>query len=296
MSYSLMGAQRGDIMFIPQTLHDFIDNPMGKGSTVIMNRLQVRSYLDAKYDMLIKKFGDFKYTIYTDGSSYYFHFIIPSESKRRNTYDVVVKFMNSPFPDEDFSGAKSVKDYYIQLFSNCPSFTFTYAYVYKEYDRGISILYNKFRDENLNNSPVTRNPGEIISYEKSTYYACKFLIHHKSILDKSHLKTFAINDMKRLIQAVRTTDTVMKEIEKENNRLRNGEGNKGYVNIRKKTIKGSVYDTKTNKTAGVDKNSAAKDALKRERKSNTHVVQPKSKVSGTIKPKPKINGSKTGRK
>ena len=46
----------------------------------------------------------------------------------------------------------------------------------------------------------------------------------------------------------------------------------------------------------IELGESLEDALKRERKSNTHVVQPKSKVSGTIKPKPKINGSKTGRK
>lgn len=273
-------------MFIPQDLADFVDNPMGRGSTVIMNRMQVRSYLNARYNTLISKFGDFKYTIYTDGNdSYFFHFIIPSESQRRNNYDVVIQFINSPFNDEDFSGANNIRNYYIKLFSNCPSFTYTYAYVYKEYDRGIPMLYDKFRDETLSSNPITRNPGEIISYEKSTYYACKFLLEHKMVLNKSHLSKFASTDIQKMVKNIRTTDTIMKEIDKENNRLKREKGNKGFVKLRKKTIKGSVYDTKVNKSAGVDKNTPAKNRIKQDRKAKaqSHIITPKPKIGAKSK-------------
>lgn len=277
-------------MFIPQNIREYINNPMGRGSSVIMNRDQVRLFLDDKYERLLKKFGDFKYEIYTYGDSYFYHFIIPSESRRRNTYDVVVQFVNSEEPDEDFSGDTHLKRYHIKLFSNCPSFTYTYAYVYNEYGRMVDMLQSKYSDTTLTNPPTTRNPGEIASFEKSTYYACKFIVTHSVLMDKKYIEKHASNDIKKMLKDIRNTDDVMREINKENRRLEREGGNEGYVNIRKKTLKGSIYNTKTNKTAGVDKNSPAKRALKQERVTakQNNVIKPKKNTTHVVKPKAKI--------
>ena len=114
-------------MFKAQTLAGFLDNPMGKGSSVIMNRNQIKEFLNNRYDSLINKFGNFKCTPYVVSGSYFFHLIIPSESERRNTYDVVVEFVDLVQDETDtlHETDKSLKNYKIRLFSNCPSFTFT---------------------------------------------------------------------------------------------------------------------------------------------------------------------------
>lgn len=274
-------------MFIPQNISEFLDNPMGKGSSVIMNRAQVKEYLNQKYAMLIDKFGDFKVTVYTHNNSYYYHIIIPSESQRRNTYDVVVQFVNSDDPKEDFSNDGNLMRHHIKLFSNCPSFTYTYAYVYSEYDKMVDVLQTKFSDTVLTNPPTQRNPGEISSFEKSTYYACKFLKEHRTLLTKLYIGKNASPAIKTLVKNVRNSDTIMKEIAKEDERVKREGGNEGYVKLRKKTIKGSVMNTKPIKTAGVDKSTPAKTALKNKRKAEgtTSVVQPKKNATNVIKPK-----------
>ena len=280
-------------MFIPQNLNEFLDNPMGKGSSVIMNRDQVKLYLDEKYKLLIDKFGDFEVTIYMHNGSFYYHVIIPSESRRRNTYDIVVQFVNSDDPKEDFSNDPTLKRYHVKLFSNCPSFTFTYAYVYSEYDKMVDVLQSKYKDVILTNPPSQRNPGEISSFEKSTYYACKFLKEHKSMLIKQYINQHASKDIRKLVSVVRNSDTIMKEIDKENARLQREGGNEGYTNIRRKTIKGSVFNTKPNKTAGVDKDTAQKRAIKNQRKNTTNVIKPKKNSTNRITPKAKIKPTKS---
>jgi hypothetical protein len=272
-----------------------MDNPMGKGSSVIMNRDQIKVFLDGRYDALIKKFGDFKFNIYSYKGSYFYHFIIPSESQRRNTYDVVVQFVNSDDPTEDFSGDATLKRYHVKLFSNCPSFSFTYAYVYNEDGRMVDMLQSKYSDVMLTNPPSTRNPGEIASFEKSTYFACKFISEHRTIIDKAYIKRHSSTDIKAMREKIRNTDTVMKEIAKENKRLEREGGNEGYVKVKKKTIKGTVADKGISKAAGVDKDSSTKRAIRQERKSSgtTNVVKAKRNTTHVTKPKPKIKATKS---
>lgn len=282
-------------MYISQTLAEFLNNPMGKGSSVIVHRDQIRQYLDLKYDSLIRKFGDFEVKIYTHNDSYFYHLIIPSESQRRNTYDVVIQFVNDDSGKNNFSGDSTLKRYFIKLFSNSPSFTYTYAYVVNEYDCMVDQLQTKYPDVVLTNPPTTRNPGEILSYEKSTYYACKFLNEHRSLLDKSYIGRHSKSGIKDLIKEVRDTDKITLEIEKEKRRLEREGGNEGYVKLRKKSIKGkSVFDTRINKDAKVDKTNAEKDKIKRElHTSRKRETSKKSSTTNVIRPKPKIKAKKS---
>ena len=285
-------------MYISQNMADFLNNPMGKGSSVILNRQQVRDYLDLKYQALLDKFGDFKVKIYTHKDTFLYHVIIPSESQRRNNYDVVVQFVK---PETDNRGQninvendRNISRYHIKLFSNSPSFTYTYAYVYNDYGCMVDQLQSKYPDDVLMNAPTTRNPGEIASYEKSTYYACKYLSTHRLMLDKKFIEHHTVGNLRDLIKVVRNTDTITLEIEKEKRRLEREGGNAGYKKLRKKTIKGSVYDTKMIKTPAVDKNTGAKQALKNQRKIEAKRSSPATNhTTNVIKPKPKIKARKS---
>lgn len=281
-------------MYLPQNISEFLDNPMGKGSSVIMNRKAIKENLDIRYESLLRKYDDFKYTIYKEADAYFIHFLIPTESRRRNNYDVVVQLSNSDNPAEDFSQESTVKNYHIRLFSNCPSFVYTYAYVFREYDKNIPQLDNKFRDEAIHNNPVTRNPGEIISFEKSTYFACKYIVDHKTLLKKTFLDQNVKGGLADLHKVVRESDRIMLEISKEEARLKREGGNEGYVRIKKRRIDDPVYGAKPIKSAGVDKTSPAKERIKRERKSSKIAPKPKvtARKSSVSKPasKPKHTG------
>ena len=108
------------------TLKDFLTNPSGKGDTAL-NTKALTSILDSKYNKLLeKKERLIKCDIYKVLSKeiYYIHLIIPTETERDNTYDVVIEL-------SDLEGAHkrdtSIVNYEARFFSNTPSFAYTYA-------------------------------------------------------------------------------------------------------------------------------------------------------------------------
>lgn len=204
-------------MFILQNIKDFIDNPMGKGSTAITNRQLIKDDLNKRYKKILKT-KKIDLNIYKDNDEYYFHFKIPSESERNNTYDVVLNFV---MDDEDFKFDNFLNRYYLKFFSNCPSFIFTYAYAFNLYGMFIEHLENKYDKKVLEDDPVIRNPGEIINYEKSIYFACTYIMENKKYLNKMILNTIAKpfnkNEFNKLI---RNYDTISLEIKKEDNKVK----------------------------------------------------------------------------
>lgn len=283
-------------MYKLQTLNGFLDNPMGKGSSVIMNRNQIKEFLNNRYELLINKFGDFKTSVYVYNKSYYFHIIIPSESQRRNTYDIVIQFVDVPYEEEvSHESDKTLKNYKIKVFSNCPSFVFTYAYVCNEYGIMVDELQGKYRDENLTGPPVTRNPGEIVSFEKSTYFACRFLSTHPFMLEKSYIERHSSNNMKALITSVRDIDKIMLEIKKEERRLEREGGNVGFTKLKKKSLNDKRFNTKINKDAGVNTTNPKKEQLKKENKASnrTNIIKPKKNATHVVRPKAKIKPTRS---
>lgn len=204
-------------MFILQTLKEFIDNPMGKGSNAIPNRQLIKDDLNRRYEQLVRK-KKINVDIYKDSDEYYFHFKIPSESERNNSYDVVLHFT---MDKDDFRSDKNLDRYYVKFFSNSPSFTYTYGFVFNLYGLLVEDLMSKYDDRVLNEDPSTRNPGEIISYEKSIYFACYHLMQNRHYMNKIILQTLAKPYTKRIILAnVRTDEQIQMEIKKENNRIK----------------------------------------------------------------------------
>lgn len=195
---------------------------MGKGSNAIPSRQLIRHDLDQRYTkMMVENKKKIQLTIYKDKIDYYFHFKIPSESNRReNTYDVVLKFML----DDDIKEVENDKNlnrYYLQFFSNSPSFTYTFAYAFNFHDMLIQTLTKKYESVVLKQLPMTRNPAEIISYEKSIYFACHYLLRDRRYLDKEFIKRLAKPyNATTLQRVVRNTDQIKLEIKKEDNRIK----------------------------------------------------------------------------
>jgi len=261
-------------MFIPQTLSEYIDNPMGKGSTAIANRNLIKSDLDSRYNKLLEKHKDFKHTMYYDVNTFYAHILIPSESERNNTYDVVIQFV--PLEKEVIQDV-NLNRYCIKVFSNCPSFTYTYAYVYNDYDMMIDFLRNKYRNQVLQDNPIVKNPGEIINFEKSIYFAAKYIQSNKTLMNKFTLASIAKRMNKvEFAKTIRNTDTIELEIKKENNRLKN-EKEENLKKLRAKLEKPN-NGRPVHKIAGT----------KKEKENKNHYITPHPKIKG----KPKIKRTK----
>jgi hypothetical protein len=252
-------------MFPLPTLKEYLENPMGKGSTAIPNKQLIKDDLTRRYKTLKKK-KKFRYTVYKDKDEYYFHIIVPSESERDNTYDVVLYFTMG---EEDFKYDNFLKRYYVKFFSNCPSFIYSFAYVFNEYGFLIENLANKYTDLVLGNMPIIRNPGEIVSYEKSLMFACLFVDEGFTLKNKMYLNQIAKPfNIKEFNDSIRNTDKIEFEIKSETAKLR-----------------------EKKKQEALAKEAERKSKLPRE-----DVIVGKPKIDGkirTIKPRPKIKPKKS---
>lgn len=197
------------------TIEEFHNNPAGVGSAAIPNRDAIKAdYARRLANLRRTKPNAFKVETFVNGEDYYLLVVIPSEDKERNnTYDVVFKFS----ADKDIQGSTSVKNYNVQVFSNSPSFVYTYAYVFDKEGMLVPELKSKFRDETFD-PPTTRNPYESISYEKTTFMATQYILDSTVILLKDSFK--GSKGLSALQSTVRTPDKVHIEISTEKTKLK----------------------------------------------------------------------------
>lgn len=246
-------------------IQDYFNNPAGTGSAAITNRELVRGDLERRFNELYKNKKDlFLGNVYKNKDEYFIHVVIPSESKERNnTYDVVVKFI----PNDNVSSrnTNTVKDYGIQLFSNSPSFTFTYAYVFEKEGLLVPELKNKFRDETFQ-PPTTRNPYEGINYEKTIFFGLMYILQNQHLLSKTLLARG--RSLSQLNRVVRTTDTVSIQHSQEKNRLKELR-TKEEIKNKKKEARNISIENKPRKGTKGEKTKPIKPRSKIKPKSKT---------------------------
>ena len=161
-----------------QTLSQFILAPFN--NTDSLDR-------DTKYSTMYQKYrGSNRIRIASTTEiegAYYYHIKIPSESQEGNEYDVVIRF----FTDKPHIKLEShLRNYYIQFFSNSPSFIYQYAYVYNQRGYLIEDLYKKMDTDYINTPPTKTNTDLKLDYDKSIYFACRFLASERfKLLGKS---------------------------------------------------------------------------------------------------------------
>lgn len=194
-------------------IREYMKNPAGKGA-VIPGKEALLEIFNRRY-ITLNKTKPIDFIIYVDKEIIYYHVIISTEADDRdNTYDVILKF--SPTSHADIND-KSIKNYEIKFFSNCPSFTYTYAYVAKLNGILVEELADKYNNSVLKNPPVSRNPGLIFNYEKSTYFACKFLLESGDYLSKNYIKTHGKRFTKNILKDIRTDSVIEEEIKRSKN-------------------------------------------------------------------------------
>ena len=191
-------------------IKEYMKNPAGKGA-VIPGRESIMYAYEGRYNTMMKT-KPIELRVYRDADVYYFHLVLITESEEReNTYDVVLKF--SPL-DDKMKKDMSIRNYDMKVFSNCPSFTFTYAYVAKLNGILIKELEDKYTGKVLTHPPVTRNPSLLFSYEKSIYFACKYILDNNYIL-KGHINgSLSRKITKDFFKNIRNIDQIEEEIKK----------------------------------------------------------------------------------
>jgi len=161
-----------------QTLREFVAKPFNKPS----------SSTDIKY---LSMYNNFKYrrniklvNCMVLDDSYYLRVDVPSESSDgKVNYNVVIRF----FTDEDYNIKDShIRNYYIQFFSNSPSFIYKYAYVYRQEGFLIESLQDKLGSEATTKAPEKTNAGGDVYYDKSIFFACQYLLENESKFLNKH--------------------------------------------------------------------------------------------------------------
>jgi len=175
-----------------QTITGFLMSPFKQGGNVERD-----ATYDSKYKSFVStnKIKVFAMCIIED--SYYIHVKIPSESQKdgKYEYDVVIRFFTD---NPEVQTQDTLRNYYVQFFSNSPSFMYQYAYLYNKEGFLIETLYNKLDADYINVPPEKTNANMQKSYDKSIYFACRFLSEQKFryLNKKGYLMSKQVDDSK----------------------------------------------------------------------------------------------------
>lgn len=165
------------------TLRAYLGNPYGKGNATFPNVSAIRSVYLTKLaqmsDTIVMKWYQYK------EKSYICHIMLPSESVKGIYYDVVFEF---EFPPNGYT-SHTVLDLPCKVFSNAPSFSYTYAHAFLEEKILCNWLKNKYGKQIRRNAAGIRNSSSIIGFEKTIYISALFL----SIKGRSDLTYIATN-------------------------------------------------------------------------------------------------------
>lgn len=149
------------------TMDEYLSNPMGKGSAVPMSG-ELKSMLDNQYIEIRSKILCSWY-LYKEDSLVA---VLKIPSRTVNLfYDVIIEFDLKSIPKE-----KNLTNFCkFRVYSNCPSFVFTYAYTFYKQNLLCKWALSKYPKEVLSKSPDMRNRYQIINFERSLYFAFKYL-------------------------------------------------------------------------------------------------------------------------
>lgn len=160
-----------------QTISEYLNAPFGNKNEAEKKKME---------EMYKKMIGGKKIRIegYTRvDDNYLLHIIIPSESNPNQTYDVVLLFFT------DNSSVKRdthLRNYYVKFFSNSPSFIYQYAALYHAAGYLVDFLFEKMDQSYKDVMPKNPKP---LSYDKSLYCACRYLMDDAHPLGKLGMLT-----------------------------------------------------------------------------------------------------------
>lgn len=149
------------------TIQDYLTNPAGKGSTILGNQTVIKEKYEEESQELITS-GNGNVHLYALQNRYLlFHYQLKSKSGSKYGgdlhYDIIFQI--------DTSGHKYDKicDIPFQVYSNCPSFLYTYAALFNTKKLLIPWSKKLYDSATLKKMAAIRNSYGIIGYERSLY-------------------------------------------------------------------------------------------------------------------------------
>lgn len=262
------------------SLSEFLNNPIGKGDASIPNKSLIIGALSAKYEKYtdgskgVNKRINMKVFRNAGSDTYYFWLVIPTETERDNTYDVVFKFFDR---EKKHQRDLSISRYDFQVFTNTPSFAYTYAYVYNNAGLIIPELADKLGKTFYTDSPDVRNRNQNVMYDKYIYFAARYILESKK-MNRVVLEAIAKPyDEKYLVSHIRTLDTITNEYRKAEDKLKK----------KKKAASNHNRVVPKSRTTGSEDNSSIKTIGAKPKVASTvskaaHRKSPIQKKRGTV--------------
>ena len=246
------------------TIAEYLKNPYGKGSAFSSNTKQ-KDDLDEQFQKISDKIVS---KIYRYRDFVIYHVVIPSTKKDYINYDVVVEVETKALHE----GAASLEDLDFKVFSNCPSFIFTYAHVFRQYNMICEWLLPKYNKEVRTKAPSIRNQYGIVGLERSVYLALK----HLHVTGKTKFGVYQTSGKKvtgrtEIISAVRTQNQIMDRvreripIDKENVKVAESEKStfdSNSIHANRHSIKNKTQTTKSTRTTKSVKNMKVTKTIK----------------------------------
>lgn len=189
------------------TLRNYYQNPLGKGASVISVSTQKKIY-EKEFPIIESRI---RIKWFKTKKSLIAHIFFPSRSVELE-YDVIMEF-----DIRDITPAShSIDILPVRVFSNCPSFSYTYANVFNHKDILCPWLRSKYNKTIFKKLPKIRNPYQIISFERSLYLSAMYLLSHgRHRLQGIMAIAQPIKNTSPIISEIRTQE----EIEASYNRL-----------------------------------------------------------------------------
>ena len=184
-----------------QTLSEFLFHPFGVS-------------INSESEKYNSKYEEFKSMISVVGysvldESYYIHVKVPSESQPGKKYDVVIQFIPQT---KTMVKEHTLDSYVIQFFSNSPGFIYKYAALYKLHGYMIDALQEKLDPEYADKLPEQANSDMKLMYDKSIYFATKFLYENRlTYLSKSGIRFSNKLSFRQLVDSIISNKESLKE-------------------------------------------------------------------------------------
>ena len=182
----------------------YMSNPMGKGSSALMLGA-MRKELDQQYSDLHTKIELKWYAV--DKKFLIAHVKVPSHSVEDLLYDVLIEIDVETIP----SNISVINPAKVRVFSNCPSFVFTYAKVFQDNGDFIPWANGKYSKEVLKEEPEKRNPIKMVNYERSLYLAFRYILSNgRNYKAKVETNVHKVKSTKNILKEVKDLDDILK--------------------------------------------------------------------------------------
>lgn len=181
----------------------YMANPLGKGSSIMMIGTMKRT-LDEEYERIQESIRCMWYAI--EKKYFVTHVKIPSKSVDKLYYDVLIEIDVDSIPQ----ASSVINGGNVRVFSNCPSFTYTYAYVFNQKGDLIPWTKSKYNHKIFELEPGKRNPMGIENYEKSLYFAIKYITSNgRNYKNKINYEVFRVHTHSQILTKITHADTVL---------------------------------------------------------------------------------------